>query len=300
MTKTVLDNGDIAIATLRKPSALDDLKAKYPSDKLHILKLDVVNEDDIIAAFKYAEEELGRIDIVFNNAGYSLFAEVEGTSHEVARKMFDVNFWGAMDISKETIRFFREVNKPQGGKLWNVSSMAGILPLAAVGYYSASKHGNVPGIVLEEHWVTDLSPVSSGRCDRGSCCRTRPKMEHQGLCKLGFIENGLIFGKITLLEFGGFKTRIMEPESSPVFPAHPAYTDPTLPGNIMRNYTNNGTYPVGDTDKATLMLFHKLANDPEPSLRVAVGSDSNSGIKKKLKDVEADITKHESWSDNLY
>jgi len=151
MTKTVLDNGDIAIATLRKSSALDDLKAQYPSDKLHILKLDVTNEDEIIAAFKYAEEELGRIDIVFNNAGHSLVAEIEGTSHDVARKMFDVNFWGAMNISKETIRFFREVNKPQGGKLWNVSSMTGILPLAALGYYSASKHGKVADDVLNEH-----------------------------------------------------------------------------------------------------------------------------------------------------
>jgi len=163
MTKTVLDNGDIAIATLRKPSALDDLKAKYPSDKLHILKLDVVNEDDITAAFKYAEEELGHIDIVFNNAGCSLLAEVEGTSHEVARKMFDVNFWGAMDISKETVRFFREVNKPQGGRLWNVSSLAGILPIATVGYYSASKHGKTSGVVLDEHRPIDLLSISSGR-----------------------------------------------------------------------------------------------------------------------------------------
>jgi len=164
MTKTVLDNGDIAIATLRKPSALDDLKAKYPPDKLHILKLDVINEGDITAAFKYAEEELGRIDIVFNNAGSSLLAEVEGTSHEVARKMFDVNFWGAMNISKETVPFFREVNKPQGGRLWNVSSMAGILPIAALGYYSASKHGNIPSVILEGHRLTDVLPVSSGRC----------------------------------------------------------------------------------------------------------------------------------------
>jgi len=144
MTKTVLDNGDIAIATLRKPSALDDLKAEYPSDKLHILKLDVINEADITTAFKYAEERLGRIDIVFNNAGCALMAEVEGTSHEVARKMFDVNFWGAMNVSKEAVRFFREVNEPQGGKLWNISSMTGILPIAALGYYSASKHGNSP------------------------------------------------------------------------------------------------------------------------------------------------------------
>jgi len=117
--------------------------------------------------------------------------------------------------------------------------------------------------------------------------------------QIGSVVNDLTFGKITLLEFGGFKTRIMEPESSPTFPVHPAYTDPTLTGNISRNRTD-GAYQFGDSDKATTMLFHKLANDPEPSLRVGVGLDSNGGIKQKLKNVEADITRHESWSDDLY
>ena len=142
MTNTVLENGDIAIATLRNPSALNHLREKYPQDRLHILKLDVVNKDDITAAFEYAEEKLGRIDIVFNNAGHGVIAEIEGTPEEAARKVFDVNFWGAMNISREAIRFFREVNKPQGGRLWNVSSIAGIFPFASLGYYSASKHGN--------------------------------------------------------------------------------------------------------------------------------------------------------------
>lgn len=144
MTKTVLENGDIVIATLRNPSALSHLREKYSPNSLHILKLDVINGDDIVAAFEYAKENLGRIDIVFNNAGHGVIAEIEGTPEDVARRVFDVNFWGAMNISREAIRFFREVNKPQGGRLWNVSSIAGIFPFASLGYYSASKHGNLP------------------------------------------------------------------------------------------------------------------------------------------------------------
>ncbi|KAF9648942.1 NAD(P)-binding protein [Thelephora ganbajun] len=263
MTKTVLDNGGIAIATLRKPSALDALKAKYPSNRLHILKLDVVNRDDIITAFKYAERELGRIDIVFNNAGHGIIAEIEGTPDDVAKKMFDVNFWGAMNVSKEAVRFFREVNKPQGGRLWNISSTAGIFPFASFGYYSASKHA-LEGAT--EAFAAELDPKWNI--------------------------------KVTLLEFGSFKTRIMQPESSPEFPVHPAYTDPTLMGNIVRGLKNNGTY--GEADKATSMLFHRLANEPGPPLRIAVGLDANNSIKQKLKKVEADITKYESWSDDLH
>lgn len=151
MTKTVLENGDIAIATLRNPPALNHLRVKYPQNRLHILKLDVSNKDDVIAAFKYAKEKLGRIDIVFNNAGQGVVAEIEGTPEDVARKVFDVNFWGAMNVSREAIRFFREVNRPQGGRLWNVSSIAGILPFASLGYYSASKHGNLLTPVREKN-----------------------------------------------------------------------------------------------------------------------------------------------------
>ena len=69
-------------------------------------------------------------------------------------------------------------------------------------------------------------------------------------------------------------------------------------GNIIRGLRVNGA--LGDPCEATSMLFNKLANDPCASLRVAVGSDSNYSIKQKLKKVEADITKHESWSDDLH
>jgi hypothetical protein len=89
----------------------------------------------------------------------------------------------------------------------------------------------------------------------------------------------------------------MQPESSPEFPVHPAYTDPALMGNFIRSLSNNGMLP--SPDKATNMLFHKLASDPEPSLRIAVGSDTNDAIKQMLKTVEADMVKRESWSDNL-
>ena len=112
-----------------------------------------------------------------------------------------------------------------------------------------------------------------------------------------FIGNNLTFAKVTLLQFGSFDTRILHPESSPQLPIHPAYTDPALMGNIIRELKENGVH--GNTDKATNMLFHKLANDPEPSLRVGVGSDSNSSIKQKLKEVEANIAKYESWSGDL-
>ena len=152
MTKCALKNGDIAVATLRTPSNLDALRAEYPtSDKLLIIKLDVTKPEEIASAFKQVKEKLGRIDYVFNNAGYAVVGEVEGVKEADARAMFEVNFWGAMNVAKEALEFFREVNKPQGGYLLNVSSSVGLVAKPPTGWYTASKHGERPRTIPSSH-----------------------------------------------------------------------------------------------------------------------------------------------------
>lgn len=141
VTEAVLENGDTAIATLRTPHALADLASRYPPERLTIIRLDVSKSDDIRAAFAEAQTRFGRIDIVFNNAGFSLLSEAESAPEDLAREVFDVNFWGAVNVSKEAVRFFREVNKPRGGRLLQTSSAGGIQGLSALSYYCASKFG---------------------------------------------------------------------------------------------------------------------------------------------------------------
>ncbi len=142
MVEYVLSKGDIAVATLRKPEVLDGLKAKHPASKLLVLELDVTQSDDIVNAFSKTKEVFGRIDVVFNNAGISVVGEIEGTPEHVTRRLFDVSFWGADRVSREAIKFFREVNKSKiGGRLLNTSSMVGLNAFPGIGYYSASKFG---------------------------------------------------------------------------------------------------------------------------------------------------------------
>ena len=141
MTELVLVKGGIAIATLRTPSALDALRAQWPEDKLIVLELDVTKREDINVALEHIKAKVGRIDFVFNNAGYGLMGEVEGTPEDAARAMFEVNFWGAAYVAREAVKFFRDVNQPQGGTLLNVSSYMGLVAQPLMGYYVASKHG---------------------------------------------------------------------------------------------------------------------------------------------------------------
>lgn len=131
---------------MRRPKVLADLQAQYPAERLLVLKLDVTKPQEISAAFQKAKDAFGRIDVVYNNAAYGVIAEVEGTTEDVARAMFETNFWGAANVSREAVKFFREVNKPIGGRLLTVSSIVGIKAMAVIGYYGASKYGEWPAL----------------------------------------------------------------------------------------------------------------------------------------------------------
>ena len=141
MTRRVLENGDIAVATLRKPAALADFASKYPSSQLLVVQLDVTNPAEIKSAFQQAKAAFGRVDVVFNNAGYLVAGEAEAIPDELARKMFDTNFWGAAYVSQEAVRFFRDENSPQGGHLIQNSASSIWVNLPLMGFYTASKCG---------------------------------------------------------------------------------------------------------------------------------------------------------------
>ncbi|EJU03171.1 NADP-binding protein [Dacryopinax primogenitus] len=168
MTELVLENGDICVATSIEPTALSDLFPKYGKERLRLVNTDVTQVDEVALAFSVAEQAFGHVDVVFNNAGVLLAAEVEGTPEDRAKDLFDVNFWGNANVLREAVRFFREVNGPErGGKLIQVTSCAGISTWPTLGYYAASKHAMealARTIVLEvqPEWNIQIMLVEPG------------------------------------------------------------------------------------------------------------------------------------------
>ena len=117
---------------------LQELSASCPEDKLLVLKVDVANPADIHHTFARIKEVFGRLDVVFNNAGTVIVGEAEMTPIDDARALFDVNFWGAVHASRESIKFFREVNEPgRGGILLQSSSLAGFVGPPGFSIYAA-------------------------------------------------------------------------------------------------------------------------------------------------------------------
>jgi len=263
LVEYVLRQGQIVVATLRKPTDLDELKAKYPAEQLLVVKLDVSIPEDITAAFDRVKEVFGRLDVVVNNAGYGIIGEVESTPEDIARTMFNVNFWGATSISKEAVKFFREVNKPGiGGRLINISSMAGIHPFATTGFYSASK------LALEgftQAFAQEIDPAWNI--------------------------------KISLVEPGGFKTDGAS-RSAIKLPLHPAYDNPALPATIFRGYLAKDQNSGGDPNKA-VAKWYELAQLPDPPMRLVLGKDAIGVVRAHITKLTEDVNAKEDWSDDL-
>ena len=88
------------------------------------------------AAVDRLVQQEGRLDIVVNCAGFGISGAVEYTELAEARRQFDVNFFGMVNVNKAVIPHMREQGS---GRIVNISSVAAPVPIPFQTYYSASK-----------------------------------------------------------------------------------------------------------------------------------------------------------------
>jgi len=114
LTELALERGDNVVATVRKPSALDDLKETY-GDRLHISILDVTNPKQIIMIGAAEEAELPRIE-----------------------RLLDTNLLGSIVFAKAVIPHMR---KQGGGRILQVSREQSQMAYPGMSVYATTKWG---------------------------------------------------------------------------------------------------------------------------------------------------------------
>jgi NADP-dependent 3-hydroxy acid dehydrogenase YdfG len=134
-TEAALKRGDKVAATARKLASIADFKEKY-GDKVLTLELDVTNAERVKIAVAQAHAHFGRLDIVLNNAGYSLVGTIEEASAADVKAMYDTNIFGALSVIQSALPLLRQQG---GGHIIGISSNLGLVTLPVIGYYCSSK-----------------------------------------------------------------------------------------------------------------------------------------------------------------
>ncbi|ASU35470.1 SDR family NAD(P)-dependent oxidoreductase [Mucilaginibacter xinganensis] len=130
-----LKRGDKVAATARRLESIANLKEKY-GDNVLTLELDVTRPEQVKAAVAQAHAHFGRLDIVLNNAGYSLVGTIEEASADDVKAMYATNIFGAMAVIQAALPLLR---KQGGGHILGTSSNLGHVTLPVIGYYCSSK-----------------------------------------------------------------------------------------------------------------------------------------------------------------
>ncbi|MCC8423488.1 SDR family NAD(P)-dependent oxidoreductase [Mucilaginibacter sp. UR6-11] len=130
-----LKRGDKVAATARKLESIAGLKEKY-GDNVLTLELDVTRPEQVKTAVTQAHEHFGRLDIVLNNAGYSLVGTIEEASADDVRAMYETNIFGALAVIQAALPLLCAQG---GGHILGTSSNLGHVTLPVIGYYCSSK-----------------------------------------------------------------------------------------------------------------------------------------------------------------
>jgi len=248
LAQYALSAGDQVVLAAPSLAPMQQLAAAHPETAL-VVGLDVTVAEQRANVVEQAERRFGAIDILVNNAGIDYLGAIEEQREADYRRIFDVNFFGAVALLQLVLPGMR---KRGSGLIANMSSMDGLASLAGNGYYSASKFA-LEG-VTEALWQ-ELEPL------------------------------GL---KAVLIEPGSFRTGIDTRThfSGELIPDYDATSGSFY--RAMQNVESlmDVMFP-GDPKLAAAGIFATLKADPKMH-RIILGADAYSRIGEKIKDLQSD------------
>jgi NADP-dependent 3-hydroxy acid dehydrogenase YdfG len=132
----------VALAA-RRADRLEALAGRI-GDSALVIEADVAREEEARAAVERTVDELGRLDIVVNNAGVMLLGPAVDAPLEEWRRMVDVNLSGLLAVTHAALPHLLRAAEDGGGRrvadLVNISSVAGRVARSGSGVYNATKH----------------------------------------------------------------------------------------------------------------------------------------------------------------
>jgi NAD(P)-dependent dehydrogenase (short-subunit alcohol dehydrogenase family) len=191
LVKLLLSSGHKVAATSRNVEEMD--KAVGASMKgegwgeLLSLQVDITKEESVKEAVGKAVEQFGRLDVVVNNAGYSLFGSMEEVSAAEFSQSLDVNVVGPVNVIREVMPYLRE---QRSGHVINISSLAGYLGFGNAASYCTAKFAMIG---LSESLAEEVKAFG-----------IKVTVVAPGYFRTSFLDKGsLVIAKNRIQEYGG-------------------------------------------------------------------------------------------------
>lgn len=232
----LIKQGYIVYCAARRVEEMNDLKLAGG----YVLQLDISNEQDIARCVNQIIDEQGRIDVLWNNAGYGLYGSVEETSLDDARYQFEVNVFGLARLTQLVTPFMRE---DRSGTIINTSSIGGKIYAPMGAWYHASKHA-IEGF--------------------SDCLRL--ELEPKGI-------------NVVVLEPGAIKTEFPEVMSKQVLgnSGNGPYQD--LAKRVSNlSLKESGKDGAGSPTSVISKVIQEIINNPKPKTRYAAGKFSTTTL----------------------
>jgi NAD(P)-dependent dehydrogenase (short-subunit alcohol dehydrogenase family) len=123
-------HGDRVFGTARQPESL-----KWAAGTL--LPLDVQEETSVAGCVETILSQAKRIDVLVNNAGITITGAIEELSLMQVKAVFETNFFGVVRMTQAVLPAMR---RQAAGRIVNIGSVAGFLPMPFQAVYGATKH----------------------------------------------------------------------------------------------------------------------------------------------------------------
>ena len=138
LVKKFYDNGSTVLATGTKEEKLDKLKSEF--NNILVEKFNLGEHAKVESFIESANDKLGGLDILINNAGINLDSLTIRLSEENWKKVIDINLTSTFLMCKSAIK---KMIKNKSGKIINITSIVGHTGNFGQTNYSASKAGIV-------------------------------------------------------------------------------------------------------------------------------------------------------------
>ncbi|KAH8678028.1 retinol dehydrogenase 8 [Xylariales sp. PMI_506] len=243
LAQLIASTSNRVVATARKPASLSAIP-----DGPNVLKLalDVTSTASIDAAVDAAVAAFGRLDVVVNNAGYSLAGDTEAAGDAESRALVDTNFWGVVDVTKRALGVMRDENPraeggQRGGVVLNISSMGGFVGFPGSAFYHASKFA-------VEGWTEAVA-------------KELPVEWNIHLCNI---------------EPGGVKTNYATASLQMMEKRHPAYSDPSFPSNVLLDHMRDERWREtwAEPSDVARAMYEVVSRGQRIPIRLPLGPDS--------------------------